>query len=318
MDTKHAVLMALEENKGRPVSGSKLAQQLDISRTAVWKAITSLKDEGYDIQSGRNKGYQLSSHSDMLSEEAVRAELRHQVPLYIYDSLESTNKTAASLAMDGAPAGTTVIAAEQTNGRGRRGRSFYSPKDTGLYLSMILEPEGDMTQAVLITSAVAVAVSRAIDDVSGKKSRIKWVNDVYLDGKKVSGTLTEALTDFETGSIGHIVTGIGVNCSTEHFPDSAGSNAGSIGGGFSRSSLAARIIDNVMDTIGHLEERSFIEEYRRRSMVIGKDIDVYHTIGGEPFPARAIDIDKDGGLVIQRPDGSRETLSTGEITIRLK
>ncbi|MEA4921801.1 MAG: biotin--[acetyl-CoA-carboxylase] ligase [Eubacteriaceae bacterium] len=318
MDTKHTVLQTLEKNKGTAVSGSRLAEDTGVSRTAIWKAIASLREDGYSIVSKTNKGYMLSTDSDILSAEAIGPLLRHDVPVHIFDSLESTNKTAAAMAMDGASHGTVVIAGEQTGGRGRRGRSFYSPKDTGLYMSIILQPDHDISKAVLVTAATAVAVSQAIDLVSGKKSSIKWVNDIYLGNKKISGTLTEALTDFETGQISHIVSGIGINCSTEDFPDSAGENAGSLGGGFSRNTLAAAVIDNLLDAADHLADRSFIEDYRARSMILGKEINVYHTIGGEPESAVAKDIDEDGGLIVELADGSLDTLSTGEITIRLK
>ena len=317
MDTKKEVLTALEQNIGKPVSGTKLAEKIGVSRTAVWKAIASLREEGYQITSRTNSGYMLDVKSDILSEAAITGKLKHPVPVHVFDTLETTNKTAAEMAMDGAVHGTTVIARCQTKGRGRRGRSFYSPQDTGLYLSIVLEPSNDLSKSVLITSAVAVAVATAIEEVSGKETQIKWVNDIYWDGKKVVGTLTEAITDFETGQINHIVTGIGVNCSTEYFPESAG-QAGSLGGGFSRNDLAAAIIDHVLDQVENIEQRRFIKEYRRRSMVIGQKIDVYPTIGGEPYPAMAIDIDEDGGLIIETPGGTTKTLSTGEITIRVK
>ncbi|MGI6737216.1 MAG: biotin--[acetyl-CoA-carboxylase] ligase [Anaerovoracaceae bacterium] len=318
MDTKHQVLKALEAQKGQPVSGARLAARLGLSRTAVWKAISALRDEGYTIESQPRRGYMLPEDCDILSEEAIRLHLRHDIPLHLYDVLESTNSTAASLAMAGAPHGTTVIAGEQTAGRGRRGRSFYSPRDTGLYLSIVLEPTCDLTQSVLITAAVAVAVAEAVDTVSGRESRIKWVNDIYLDGRKVSGTLTEALTDFESGRVSHLVTGIGINCTTADFPDSAGPAAGSIGGTLSRSRLAALVIDNVLDQTAHLAQRAFLDEYRRRSLVTGQPINVYRIIGGEPEPAVAVGIDDNAGLIVRYADGRQETLSSGEITIRLR
>lgn len=318
MDTKKAVLKALEENKGVPVSGNRLASELGVSRTAVWKAISSLRESGYAIEAATNKGYMLSESSDILSCEAIRPLLKHDVVLHYYETLESTNKTAAALAIDGAEYGTAVIAGTQTCGRGRRGRSFYSPENTGLYLSIILKPDFDADRAVLITAAVAVAVSEAIDEVSGSKTGIKWVNDIYLGDKKVSGTLTEAITDFETGEISHIITGIGINCRTTDFPASAGNNAGSVGGGFSRNELAARVIDNVLDQAAVIRSRGFLDEYRKRSIVIGREINVYRTIDGEPEPASAVDIDENGGLIAVFSDGHRETLSSGEITIRVK
>ena len=317
MSTRQDILSPLEAHRGTPLSGAALAKELGISRTAVWKAINRLRSEGFMIEAGTNKGYMLLEGRDVLTAEAVTAHLHHKVPVYVYDVVDSTNKVAASMAMDRAPHGTTVIADQQTAGRGRRGRSFYSPSTTGLYMSIIVKPTFDISKAVLITAAAAVAISSAINQVSGLHTQIKWVNDIYLDGKKVSGTLTEAVSDFETGEIHRIVTGIGINCSTENFPEGTGRNPGSLGGGIRRSQLAAAVIDHFLDIIDDIESRRFIEEYRSRSMVIGRDILIYRTLDAPGEPARALDIDRDGGLIVERPDGSRETLSTGEITIRM-
>ena len=321
MNTKTLVLQALEANKNTSISGSALAAKLGVSRNSIWKAINSLRNEGYQINAGTNKGYQLAMSNDILSTEGIISELASSLktlPLHVYDIVESTNKTATTLAMDGALHGTTVIARGQTEGRGRRGRSFYSPKDTGVYLSVILNPTFDISKAVLITAAAAVAVVRAIKNVTGKDAQIKWVNDIYLDNKKVCGILTEAITDFETGQISHIIVGIGVNCRTTNFPDIANNIAGSLGGEFSRNNLVAQIINNLMELSKHLEDRQFILEYRKYSLIIGKEINIYRTIGCKPEPAIAKDIDNNGALIVKLPNGTEEIISTGEITIRLK
>ncbi len=171
-----------------------------------------LQGQGHAIEAVQNKGYTLRPESDVLSEQGVRLYLRHSLPRVVVEqTLISTNLTAKQLAAEGAPHGTLVAANHQTGGRGRRGRSFASPPGTGLYLSMVLRRALPMQNAVLVTSAAAVAVCRAVEAVSGKRLGIKWVNDLYFYGKKCCGILTEAAADVESGGLEHLVVGIGVN-----------------------------------------------------------------------------------------------------------
>lgn len=318
MDTKKQVLQHLESNKGSFVSGDRLAGNLGLSRTAVWKAINGLRKEGHKIKAHSGKGYILDDTSDLLTAEGILPYLSRPVPVLVYDSVESTNKTASGLAMDGCAEWTTVIAGEQTMGKGRLGRTFYSPPHTGLYLSMVIQPRFDVTKAVLITTAASVAVAKAIEKVCGVTPMIKWVNDLYLNGKKVCGILTEALTDFESGRISHVILGIGINCFTTDFPQEAGDHPGSIMGDFSKNQLAGTVIQNVRTILADPEDRRFMDYYRDHSMVIGKDILVHKAGRDAPLPGKATKIDRDGGLKVLYEDGTTETLRTGEITIRLK
>ena len=229
---KNHVLRLLEENSGESISGAQAAAALSVSRAAVWKAIEELRREGYRISAVTNRGYCLAEGSDVLSPQGIGAHLRHRqlIPLLrTYSSLESTNLTAKQLAVAGAPHGTAVAASAQTAGRGRLGRSFFSPKDAGVYLSVILRPQPfdgaapisglrSTEDAMLMTTAASVAAARAIEAVSGRQVQIKWVNDLYLDGKKICGILTEGVTSFESGTIESIVIGIGINC----FPPEGG------------------------------------------------------------------------------------------------
>jgi BirA family biotin operon repressor/biotin-[acetyl-CoA-carboxylase] ligase len=242
----------------------------------------------------------------------------------VYESVDSTNKLAKSLAIDGALHGTCVAANTQTAGRGRLGRSFFSPPQSGIYLSIILRPEIDITKATLITTMASVATATAISDVCGIETDIKWVNDLYYQGKKVCGILTEAVTNFETGKIDSIVVGIGINSAPPNcdLPDEIKDIYGFIPGSFSfsRNQLTAEVISRVMELCSAIEDGdySFIEEYRRRSMVIGKKIDVFKGgIKHDPFHATAIDVDKFGGLTVKYDNGKTETLTSGEVSIRL-
>ena len=325
MSTKDSVLKALKENAGDFISGEELSNSLGISRTAVWKAIKALREEGYVIKAVTNRGYMLVQNDSIITEEGLRAFLPSQYRnnrIFIYDTLDSTNSQAKRIALESAEHGTIILALQQTGGRGRLGRSFFSPK-SGIYLSIIIKPTFNLSRSVLVTSAAAVAVAEAVENVCGKDAQIKWVNDVYLDGKKICGILTEGITDFETGRIESLVIGIGVNTTVEGFPKELLDTVGAVEGDYSRSALAAEIISRTLHFAETIEERTFIPSYREKSMVLGKTIKVYK--GGYPsggpddsagIPARALSIDDDGGLVVLYSDGSRETLSTGEISIR--
>lgn len=329
MSVKDEVLKTLEINKGESFSGETLAGTLGVSRAAIWKAITALRKEGYPIEAATNKGYALMEDSDLLSEQGIRlylSESTSSLPLHVYKTLDSTNLAAKRLALEGVSHGTVVISNEQTKGRGRLGRDFYSPPSSGIYLTILLKPNFDLSKSVLITTASSVAVCKAIEKVCGVESQIKWVNDVYINGEKICGILTEAITDFETGAIEYIASGIGINCHIPEtgFPDEIKNKAGAIQSSFSRNELAAEVINQMMAIYEDIESRNFITEYKKRSMVLGKDIQVVKHYSKQPTTqtsdaqtAVAIDIDNDGGLIVEYEDGSREVLNTGEISIKI-
>lgn len=272
--------------------------------------------------------------------------------IYVFDELDSTNEYAKELAAKGAPHGTVIMARRQSAGKGRLGRSFYSPEG-GLYMSVIIRPDFDMSKVGLVTTAAAVAVAEAIDEVALKaadkddsgcsatrEALIKWVNDVYVDGKKVCGILAEGVSTNHTktsaaasGNLDAIILGIGINTSTEGFPEELTSIAGAVTGDYSKDALAASIISKVL---GYIDEISgsltatssigspdFLKTYKKKSLVLGKTISVYkgsYKISPEDElpsrPARALDIDDNGGLVVLYSDGNRETLVSGEVSIR--
>ncbi|MBR0599090.1 biotin--[acetyl-CoA-carboxylase] ligase [Sinanaerobacter chloroacetimidivorans] len=341
MSTKLSVLKILEEKKGQTISGEELANHLEVSRAAIWKAIKELRKEGYAIDAITNKGYCLTEDNDRISVQGILPHLQSanmEEKVFVYKLLESTNLTAKKMALDGAAPGTVVIAEEQSKGRGRMGRSFYSPADSGIYMSLILKPGFDVAKSVLITTAASVAVCKAIEKVTGIRCEIKWVNDIYMKGKKICGILTEAVTDFESGHIEHIILGIGINFTTAKvsFPEELKDIAGSLfhktedlkktgTKQISRNQLIAEVINEVLSIHQDLESRSFIPEYKERSFVLGKEINIMQRISSSsgsdvppPVPATAVDIDSDGGLVVRYEDGSTDTLNSGEISIRLR
>ena len=213
MTVKSRLLEILEQHKGEVLSGEHLAQELNCTRAAIWKGVKSLREEGHRIQAGPSKGYMLEADSNRLSVEGLKLYLDHpDVMVRLYDSVPSTNQAAKLAAVSGdAGHGSLVAALEQTEGRGRRGRSFCSPREAGVYFSVVLHPGESLQESLLITTAAAVAVYKAVLEVCGISLGIKWVNDLFKDGKKVCGILTEAMTDFESGNIESAIVGIGLN-----------------------------------------------------------------------------------------------------------
>lgn len=328
---KDKIVHLLEDNRGNCLSGEKIAEMLSVSRTAIWKNIKALKEEGFEIKTVPGKGYTLAEDSNAISKEGISIDLDPSVTLKLYDSLDSTNTTAIQLIGQGAENKTLVVANTQLKGKGRLGRTFYSPKDTGIYMSMILKSDMSVDKSVLITSAAAVAACRGIKAATGINTKIKWVNDIYIGDKKIGGILTEAVTDFESGSISHIIVGIGINCSTKDFSDFDSQLADKAGAITSqsdaeyvnRNKLISSVANNLIELYDEIQEEdfSFMNEYREQSCLIGRNINIYRTPTLDitnVVTASVLDINDRGGLVVQLEDGTVETITTGEVSIRLK
>lgn len=318
MNVREELLRMLEE--GTPVSGEQIARKLGVSRNAVWKAVDRLRKDGFGIEGGTNRGYRLTRKPDRLEAEAITGYLTTREigrALEVYDEIDSTNSRAKMLAARGAAQGTTVVADCQTMGRGRRGRSFFSPEHSGIYFSMILRPDCTPEKAAMITSLAAVAVARAIEKVAETEIRIKWVNDLYIGGKKVCGILSEAGTDMESGQLNYVVVGIGVNVQPMDFPEELRNIATSIGnetgGAVDRNRLTAEICNETESLLGQLESGEFMAENRRRSNVIGREVLVLE--GGKQYTAQALDIDGEGKLILRR-DGEILHLGFGEVSLK--
>ncbi len=323
MGTKEKLLSLFEEQKGTYLSGEEIAERLSVSRTAVWKAVKSLRNEGYEIDAVPNKGYSLSVHTDILSAQGIQKYLNGaccDMELYVLPETGSTNTLLREKANAGAAEGCTIIAGAQTEGRGRMGRSFYSPADTGIYMSILLRPvELTPVQAVGLTTMAAVAACEAIEEVSGRQAQIKWVNDIFMDGKKVSGILTEAALGLESGSLDYVIVGIGINAypPKEGFPQEIDRIAGAVfpkRQNDGKNHLAAAFLNRFMEYYSKKQNADYVEKYRERSLVIGKEIRVISS-GGER-KALALDVDKECHLLVRYEDGSTERLSSGEISIR--
>lgn len=319
MSIRESVLAALVEADGA-VSGEALAGRLNVTRNAVWKAIAQLREEGHEIEAVTNRGYRLSETSDVVSEPGVGRWLKTQDlgrAIEVHPVIDSTNTRAKALAAQGAVHGTLVCARSQTGGRGRFGRRFHSPDATGIYMSLILRPKLPAEMAVMITSMTAVAVARAIERLADVQVQIKWVNDLYISGKKVCGILCEAGMDFESGQLEYAVVGIGVNTARAEFPEEIRDIATSVGNAcgkdISKNRLIAEICNCMEEMYGQLGDGAFMAESRARSNVIGRNVVVLR--GGERFPARAIDIDDQGSLVVETEDGI-QAVHSGEVSVR--
>jgi len=324
MSTKQKILQYLEQHRGESVSGQELADGLAISRTSVWKAIKTLKEEGYQIEAATSKGYQLSVESDLLSGEAIvpllSEELRNK-QVIAYKTVDSTNLEAKRIVNEDAAFEGVVVAEEQTKGRGRLGRVFFSPSESGMYMSLVLKPSADMDNVTLITTAAAVAVCQSIEKLTDKKPQIKWVNDIFLDGRKVCGILTEGIMDMESGTIGTIILGIGVNFRQPEndFPEELQQIAGTLFTGknaeLTRNQLAAEIINHFYILYEDLGSRAYLDEYRKRCFVLGKKVSFKQ--GKEFFQAQAVGIDDNGGLILRLSNGESKTITYGEISVKV-
>ena len=325
---KENIISILESNKGIFISGEKLANDLNVSRTAIWKAVKSLKNEGYNIHSVSNKGYALSKETDMLSSKIIKnnmSKYSDKFSFKIYKSVESTNIIARDIAINGAESGTVVLAEEQTKGYGRNGKSFFSPYGTGIYMSVILnlKKEKKLFNSSFITTAAAMAVSKSIEEISNENTQIKWVNDVFINEKKVCGILTEGAFSFEDGKLDYAVIGIGINVNFPKggFPKELNNIAVSINSkndttntkSDMRNILIAKILEKLYDY--YFNDVAFYEEYKKRSLLIGKNVSV--NINNKEHIVKVLDIDETFALIIEFHDGKIDRLISGSVNYKL-
>lgn len=316
MTVKEKLLNILEQSGGQSLSGQELANKLNVSRTAVWKAMNGLSQEGYEIEADKTTGYRLIKSGDILSAEVIRAKLPEKLKdneIIVLKTVDSTNNYAKKAAADGAKNGTIIVADTQTAGRGRRGNSFYSPPKTGLYMTVILRRDFFNSDTDLITICAGCGVCRAIEELTDKAPLIKWVNDVYLDGKKICGILSEATIDFEAKTIDSVAVGMGINLTTEDFPEGLEKKAGTLGLSLNRSALAAKTAECLFRCLERTREEN-IADYKAHSLVLGKQVSfVKNNID---YTAEAVDIDDKGQLIVKTKDGEM-ILNSGEISVRL-
>ena len=330
MKTADAVLSALSkpETADGFISGEALAERSGVSRQAVWKAVKQLRLQGTRIEAVTNRGYRLTGAGGLLSEKAVASLIDEALGarVYVYQKIDSTNTEAKRRLAETSDVRsldhTVIVASSQTAGRGRLGRAFYSPDGSGLYLSIIYAPKEKIESPALLTATAAVGVCRALLSVYEADAKIKWVNDIFMRGKKVSGILTEGLTDFERGGISCAVVGIGVNIAPQNFPRDIADIATSVledkDADTKRSALAAAIVNDVL-SIYDSGKKGFVramEEYRERSLLTGKTVTVHPIVdGAEAYEAEVLDVGEDAKLIVKTGDGKTRFLDSGEVTL---
>lgn len=319
---KGEILKLLKETDGY-VSGQELCRRFGVSRTAVWKVINQLKEEGYEIEAVRNRGYALKGAGDVLSEAELLSCLKTEWAggrTVYFDATDSTNIQARRLAEAHAPHGTLVVSDRQDGGKGRRGRSWASPSGVGIWMSLILRPEIAPSSASMLTLAAALAVREGIQEETGLSPLIKWPNDLVLNGKKICGILTEMST--ELMEIQYVITGIGINVNQREFPpeirDTATSLSLEAGRSFRRSSLIAAILKAFeKDYEAFLKTGDLsllLEEYNACLVNRGKEVCILDPSG--EYRAVAEGIDESGSLLVTLPDGTRREIISGEVSVR--
>ena len=321
MSTMETVLHALK-NSDIPISGEELAGELGISRNSVWKAINKLKAAGYQISAVTNRGYRLLSAGDAFIAEELAQLLPREtedVSIEIRDSASSTNTVLKEAAEKNTARDMILIAHEQTAGKGRLGRDFFSPNQSGLYLSILVHPSCAAAEALYLTTAAAVAVTEAIKEVTGIEAQIKWVNDIYVKGKKVCGILTEASVDFESGGLNYAVVGIGINIKQPEggFPEDIFGTAAAL---YTEQPprgiklrLAAAVITEFYRFYNAADRKAHMKEYRERSFLKGLHV-TFHQ-GDKTECGTVTGIDEEAGLLVDLDNGENRVYSAGEVQL---
>lgn len=320
-----AVLKLLQEADGVFLSGESMSQQLGITRAAVWKQVNRLRQNGYEIEATTNLGYRLIAVPDAMDPKKIAALLGEHPwkdRITVLETVDSTNSLAKRMALNGAPHGSIFLADEQTGGRGRQGRSFVSPRGTGIYLSVLLRPDALPTDLGHVTAMAAVAGCNTVEAVCGIRPGVKWMNDLILDGKKLCGILTEMSVEWESNALEYLVIGIGINCNHSEcdFPEDIRSKATSlnqvIGKRVDRESLAATLIAELyrlnLDILSG--KTQWISQYAQDCITIGQSIKI--TRGNSIRLAQATGIDENAALLVRYDTGETGVVFSGEVSIR--
>lgn len=332
--TRERVLALLLAHNSNFISGQEIADTLFLTRAGIWKAIKTLRESGYNIEAVTNKGYRLIMEKDVLSAEVIQSALESAgIPLrvIVLDEVGSTNDIAKEYAASSSE-NYLIIAKSQSGGHGRKGRVFYSPKGCGLYFSLLLHPRIDFSRATYLTCMAAVAVCRAIEQVQSEievhpgsslrfEPKIKWVNDIFMNDRKVCGILTEGYTSIEDGSLSYVIVGMGMNLYMpgDGFPKEIKNVAGVI---FPegeneenvKNRLCTAIVTEFMRFYQKGDTPQLIDEYRRRSMLIGHYVKILSD-SASPCYGKVEGIDDACHLLIRLDNGELKELSSGEVSV---
>lgn len=321
---KNKVLALLENSKGIPLSGSELAQKLEVTRTAIWKATKALKEEGYSIEAIKRSGYKFVSSNDVLSPSSIRSRIRTKVlgnQIEILKSIGSTNTYIKDLKPATMQEGFVLIANEQTQGRGRKNRDFHSPAGEGIYMSILLKPDLNPSESRFLTICASLAVCTALEATCGFSPQIKWVNDIYASGRKLCGILTEGAVSLEMQNMSHVIIGIGLNTGkiNKEVEEIATSVYNLTGEKPERNLIIAEILNHMekfyYQLVLHKQKHELLEEYRKRLFIIDRTVRV---IGFEKdFSALVLGIDDEGNLLVQDDAGQKHQLCSEEVSLIL-
>lgn len=325
--SRETVLTLLRAREGQFLSGEELSRQLGLSRTAIWKAVDALRRDGYEIEARTGLGYRLTAAPNALTEPEIRNFLGETAAvgreLRCFDEIDSTNTYAKQIALTDAPDGTVVVANCQTAGRGRMDRSFQSPRDKGIYLTVLLRPDLPPERLAPVTALAGVAVCAAVERVCGVRPGLKWPNDPVLGNRKLCGILTELSLEAETGRVQYLVLGIGVNVlqMREDFSPEVAAMATSLtmelGRPVSRPVLTAALIEELDQMYTALRTgglSNWLAAYRRDCVNLGKAVQIIGPAGRETVTA--VGIDQDFGLVVRKADHTEKTVRSGEVSVR--
>lgn len=319
---KSKILKKLRETDGY-VSGQELCDTFGVSRTAVWKAVNRLKEEGYEIDSVPKKGYRILKSPACFSADEIKSRLKTEWAgreVFFYEEIGSTNTEINRLADAGKPHGTLAVADCQTGGKGRRGRNWVSPSGSNIYMSILLRPEIAPDKASMLTLVMALAVSKAIDEVCDVKTQIKWPNDILLSQRKIVGILTEMTA--EPDYISHVVIGVGINTNQEELPEEIRANATSLfletGEKTDRASIVERTMYYFEQEYASFMEKGnlelLVEEYNERLVNRNRAVRVLEP--GNEYEGTAEGINASGELLVIRKDGTKEQVYAGEVSVR--
>lgn len=321
MAAKEKILQQLRESGGF-VSGEELSELLHVTRAAVWKNISLLRDEGYEINSATNRGYRLVSCPDRYAPEEIGAGLETEMlgrNVFCYETIDSTNEEAKRRALEGAPGGSLFIAEQQTGGKGRLGRNWVSPAGTGMWFSVLLRPGALPLRIAATTLLAGVAVCGAIRETTGCEAMIKWPNDIVVGTKKVCGILTEMSAEMER--VEFVVIGIGVNANGTAFPEPLRDRATSIRLETGRPVRRVALLQEILRRLEKLLQQNavaltpaFLETYKASCASLGKLVGFQRE--GRRITGTAVDISPEGELIVRLPDGSQETVLSGEVNVQ--
>lgn len=303
---KNDIILFLNNNLNIVMSGELIAKNLGVSRMSISKNIKVLKEEGFDINIIANKGYVLKTKIDILNEDIMKSIMRHDIDIYIFDTIDSTNTYAKNHLCDNNKT-SLVVSDFQSAGRGRFNKEFYSPRGTGIYMSLVVPVNKSFEAIKHLTCAVSVVVAKVVESFGSDKVGIKWVNDLYVNDKKFCGILTEATTNLETATVNSVVIGIGINLNTIDFPSSI--KATSLNIEATRNELIANIVNGILE-LNNYEDT--MQSYIERSILT--NCEITYTYNNITNTGIVKCINDDGNLVVNTVDGE-VILHSGEVSI---